>query len=31
MAFENTITERDMDSGSQQLVQGFATVRPNAP
>ena len=23
MAFENTITERDMDAGSQQFVQGF--------
>ena len=23
MAFENTITERDMDAGSQQLVQGL--------
>jgi hypothetical protein len=23
MAFENTITERDMDAGSQQFVQGL--------
>lgn len=23
MAFENTITEQDLDAGAQQLVQGF--------
>ena len=27
MAFENTITEHDMDAGSQALVQGMRTER----
>jgi hypothetical protein len=30
MAFENTITEHDMDAASQQVVQGFRNNKASA-